>query len=530
MQFVHTLVVVWLAGGSLMLTNQVVCCFVSFVGTTRRSCVSCQYRHPHYRWFRPQQRNGHITATVCCDLIMTSALEALDDCRDKKGTTESSKIRLHWIDPATTAGANHRDNSDMKNNDDTMTTTTCGAMDNLYYDSTTNTNSDNDNDIRLRNMPLYPIPAVYLPNTMGETRLINNIERRNIQMILDCGGVGGCFCTVLKVLDTGRIATVGTLLRIVHMDIQTIHPIPPTTTTTSTTTTTTPSLNQIQRIVVTCQPESIVDILYIENPVACTMEYRLQHPNEYLRGTVCVRRPINNDMDIMNTKNMTNIQCLCDRLYTDYNVVRQYYWNGVGMIDNTMPPISNIELSKALPMVQSSQEFVHNFWKMANIWQTLCETVFATRQRILNADRNEMLVDAAIRKGGALQLPIHLDDITSTIDRQNIQRMEELAQELWQDLRLDPCIDFQKLLVASSLSSSSTTNTNNQQQLEESLNHFANMISRERFRLEELQSVQQTSSLATTDQLGHESTSLPIQPMIDTSGHRRKGAWFEDDW
>ena len=74
------------------------------------------------------------------------------------------------------------------------------------------------------------------------------------------------------------------------------------------------------------------------------------------------------------------------------------------------------------------------FWRVAKVWQSLCETVREGKQLALVADRNELLVAAAIRKGGGpLKLPVHVEDV-DPMDRMRVQALELRAQERWFDM------------------------------------------------------------------------------------------------
>jgi len=363
-------------------------------------------------------------------------------------------------------------------------------------------------------MPLYPLPAVYLPNTdPSNSCLLRNTERRNVQMALDCG-VGGEFCVVLRAIDTGRIATIGTVLRVLHLDVQ--HHQQRTTsrgsssphqqpvddaTAKAQTTTSNNNMKDIQRILVTCRPVSTVQIVQIENPQAASLAYRLQQPYEYLRASV-------REVDEKNgPSSSSSLESLCHQIEEDYQAVREFYWEGVGADD--LPPFCRDRLAEALP--EDSPCMTHlQFFKTADVWQSLCETVREGRHLTMAADRNELLVDAAMRSSnGPLQLPIHLEDV-STEDRQRVQKLEATAQQLWWDLRLDPCLDFQKLL--------------NMSEHEERVRYFAAMVAQERGRLEELASSATVSSSA--------ASAAPYNKAKaeEQNKENRKGAWFEDDW
>ncbi len=114
------------------------------------------------------------------------------------------------------------------------------------------------------------------------------------------------------------------------------------------------------------------------------------------------------------------------------------------------------------------------------------------------SDRNELLIDAAIAKGGPLNLPVHVEDLLLE-DRQKVQELEVLAQQQWLSLQLDPTMDFQVLLSLETY--------------EKRLQYFASMVHRERTRLERLLQV---------DQNGKKDVDKKTEKVPN------KGAWFDD--
>eukprot|EP00536_Pseudo-nitzschia_multiseries_P015180 jgi/Psemu1/311813/fgenesh1_kg.833_\ len=82
--------------------------------------------------------------------------------------------------------------------------------------------SDEANNVA--SLPLYPINDVYLPSAVNHT--LYNVEPQNIQMALNLLSEqkqdSARFCVVLRARDTGRIASVANVLRIVDSDVQRI--------------------------------------------------------------------------------------------------------------------------------------------------------------------------------------------------------------------------------------------------------------------------------------------------------------------
>lgn len=336
-------------------------------------------------------------------------------------------------------------------------------------------NEGNHLEDECHSLPLYPLSACYLP--IGQHQL-RNIEPRNLKMALDLG-VGGRFCVALSAQDTGRIASVGTVFRILHMDTQND-----------------PASGKLARILLTCQAEELVNIQRINNPEVALWENRLKRSDQYLVATVCPRP------DAWWNSNSNHAQPIYKTILEDYDIVSHMYQTGVGTDD--LPPFSRKRLEDLLPLRSlndTSMDDSSSFWQMTQDWQTLCYTVREGRQIALGSDRNELLIDAAMRKGGPLNLPVHVEDLLLE-DRQKVQDLEVNAQQQWLSLQLDPTIEFQLLL---------SFNTH-----QERLEYFASMIHRERKRLETI--IQQTGSQAKID--------LDKKTVIKP----QKGAWFDDSF
>ena len=315
-------------------------------------------------------------------------------------------------------------------------------------------------------MPLYPIGATYLPSKT--THFLNNMEPRNVQMALDLSRLpmDRKFCVVLSAADTGRIASVGTIMSIVDIDVQRVEK------------------DMIRKIRVTCRPEATVDIMGIINPQAASWENRIKKSPEYLKAKVRYR----NDMS-------GKEEALVTSILEDYNAIRDLYLSGTGT--QNLPPFAIKTLKDALSeWTESNFDDDTKFWTSLEQWQTLCNTVRENQQMSLSTDRNEIMVAAACAKGGPLKLPIHEEDLPPDVRRQ-LQDMEVQAQQGFMDMGMDPCLDFQVLLSLPSYSAK--------------LQFLSTMISRERQRLENLQ---REGSLAAI------SPEIPSQP--------KKGAWFDD--
>jgi Lon protease-like protein len=348
---------------------------------------------------------------------------------------------------------------------------------------TSPTRNENIDDSSLTSlMPLYPLPATYLP-VQGTNFTLNNVEPRNLQMALDLmddddsndstGKGSRCFCAVLRATDTGRIASVGTVLKILDIAKQERD-------------------DQLIRIVVTCQAQEAVEICSIENPKAASYEQRLRRSPEYLKARV---RPLQPQTQVDESSIDARI---LSQLVEDFGLVKTMYKLGVG--SHKMPPQALVKIADALPTWTTSdfESGDQAFWNAAQVWQSLCYTVLHGRQMMLSTDRNELMVAAASQKGGPLKLPIHMEELNPAA-RRRIETMEVRAQEEFFDLGLDPCLDFQAMISLASRA--------------ERIQLLSQLVSRERRRLEMV--AQQIKQIETIE------TNEPEEPP--------KGAWFNDD-
>jgi len=337
--------------------------------------------------------------------------------------------------------------------------------------NTTNSNSNNENEDNDNAfvIPIYPIPALYLPYG---NHTLNNVEPRNLKMALDLNcTTDKLFCVTMVAADSGRISRFGTLLRINELE-PTYDPYDNTT---------------LIRITVYCQSEGIVEICDIQNPEAASRKQRLLKSPEYLKGRV-VRRN-----DSLGTSSSFSKEVI-SKMIQNFNLIKTMY--KMGICSKEMPLNSLTNLASAMPSWTESELLESNIWKVAQIWQSVCLTIQEGRQQLLNSDRNEFMVAAASKKSGPLKLPIHMEDLEPQ-DRQYLQELEVRAQREFWELKMDPCLDF---LAMMSLDTD-----------EERISWLSHLISRERERL---------------DIAAKQFTPVKIEKKEEQS---RKGAWFNDD-
>jgi hypothetical protein len=369
-----------------------------------------------------------------------------------------------------------------------------------WFDPTESIDLNGINDYSCLTLPLYPLSATYLP-AMRVNHTLNNVQPKNICMALDLVSAESTdtrFCVALSTVDTGKIASVGVIMRVLEIEPQERD-------------------GTVVRVKVTCRCEEIVNILRVENPDAASLESRIRRSDNYLMARVqpyhlgSSSPPVSLESSSTTTTTTgstttTNREDRGDsgvaqKLVDDYNAVRQLYLDGTGK--NDLPPFALATLTKDLPALSlsSSSSLLTDsalFWQTAQMWQTLCYTVREGRQMRLSVDRNEIMIASAMKKGGPLKLPVHMEDL-GPADRRQLEEMEVEAQREWVALGLDPCLDFQVLLTL--------------REAEDRVAFLARMIHRERLRLEEIARQPAT----------------PVEEKAEPEP-QRKGAWFDDDW
>ena len=325
-------------------------------------------------------------------------------------------------------------------------------------------------------IPLYPIPAVYLP-VAGVNHTLNNVEPRNIQMTLDLTSEksDGMFCLALRAADTGRIARVGTLMKLLHADPHYAS-----------------DDGTIARFTVTCVALEPVTIDSINNgQEAENRVSRLMRSPVYLKANLSRRKAIS-EVDSSGSDQV-------DQLLKDYAFVRCMYIDGVGQDD--IPMFARLRFEEDLDEWSTQMfETDEGFWKAAYSWQRLCNTVREGRQIDLSTDRNEIMIEAASQKGGPLKLPIHMEDLPLDIQQQlrqmEVDRLEEFAFKC----QMDPILDFLVLL--------------QEETLHDRILHLSRMVARERRRLTEAA----LRGGATKE-----------RNKSNFSGQPRRGAWFDNE-
>ena len=317
-----------------------------------------------------------------------------------------------------------------------------------------------NNEEETLRVPLYPLTAVYTPHS-GENHTLVNTEPRNVKMAADL--VAGkwdqsLFCVTLRARDTNRLASVGTLMRLIDTEDRSISGAK-----------TWPGdiLPTLNRVVVTCQAVGIVDIVSVENNGSNIF----LDESEYRVANVKLR-PFTNEAITEGGKNTEEIDLITQQIVADYQKVRSTYINSQSLASNELPKFARKAVHE-LPEL-NTLNYELDFWKLVDTWQVLCNTIRQSKQTQLQGVINEISVQIAMQAKGPLELPVKRRNLPEHVKKQ-LEEMEQSAAADYVELGMEPILDFQEII-----------------SMEGSLDRvrkLAAMIKRERARLEAKESL-----------------------------------------
>ena len=84
-------------------------------------------------------------------------------------------------------------------------------------------------------------------------------------------------------------------------------------------------------------------------------------------------------------------------------------------------------------------------WVVLELWQRYCATRLATAAADARADRDELLIDAKVRQGGAITVPVDITTLPPD-DRRRILENDERASDALRQMELADATAFQALL------------------------------------------------------------------------------------
>ena len=112
-----------------------------------------------------------------------------------------------------------------------------------------------------------------------------------------------------------------------------------------------------------------------------------------------------------------------------------------------------IDMSAAVAALEDAAAHVAQgqWWQALELWQRHCATRTFALQAQSQAERNELLIDASLRKGGVLQIPVQ-EHTLSQDDRRKLLDLDLRAKEALQQMDLDDVESFQAVLESRSAS------------------------------------------------------------------------------
>lgn len=411
-----------------------------------------------------------------CFVRLTSALQATagDLPTALEWLSEENEYDIEWIDPASPTPSSLL--SSVTNED--------------VNDKTYNPCAKSNISEFIR-MPLYPLEACYLPlitptptpttsnsdptnnhiDNSSDYSYIRNVEPRNLKMAIDLkkrvqdhevsssgnphkinhdDGMAR-FCAVLKAYDTGRIATMGTVMKVVEFDEQYLW-----------------DGKTLARVILKCQPEQVVEIKKICNPNAWSSERRILRSEEYLVADVKpfavaddVSSILLNDVGKNDNRNGdVVVSDAIESILQDYEKIKHMYETSMYETSSTSSndqfsmhqyPQFAMDALSNLPKMNSITDET-SFWLACNIWQKICFTIKEAHRVNLQSEVNEITISAALAKGGPLNLPVHREDLPFDVRVQLDQLENEVANNFIKEVRMDPCLQFQYLLTMNRLS------------------------------------------------------------------------------
>ena len=262
-----------------------------------------------------------------------------------------------------------------------------------------------------RAMALYPLPAVYLP---GSNHVIRNVEPRNIAMCRERKEFVAAFLHP----DGSRCASVGALLQ-----VDSVRPAARDTSCQVLASSTPSKVLQVQCTVV---GRALIDSC--QNPE----QWRNPSKDQYLVANVLAYEDAEGD-EVLDAASLEEVE---DELF--------------GLIDSLLDNPEEegaIDVGAAVASLEEAAALASagRLWAALDSWQVHCTTRKAAAAWLARAERNEFLVDAKLKEGGALSIPI--DERTLGLeDRAKLADLDRRAAEAAAQLGLDDVQTFQRVL------------------------------------------------------------------------------------
>lgn len=270
-----------------------------------------------------------------------------------------------------------------------------------------------------RSLALYPLPAVYLP---GTTCTLRNVEPRNIAMARE----QSVFVASLVSPDRSSCARVGTVLRIDEMHAASAD--------TSGQVLASPESSRVLQV--ECTAVERVELVRCDNLEAWTAR------DTYLMAEVVAFHDDEPATEDGGSGGGTDVM---------EEAVEGALFRLVDALLESERSESTIDVGAAVDALEATASHVAAgaWWAALELWQRHCATRTAAAMAQHQAERHEVLIDAALRQGGPLQLPVREASLPSA-DRRKLYDLDRRNAEALGQVGLDDAHSFQACLEATS--------------------------------------------------------------------------------
>ena len=278
-----------------------------------------------------------------------------------------------------------------------LTLSCCGALSWVRFDAPPPTNAANT----AQRYPLYPLRATYMPCGSVELR---NTEPRNVRM---CKETEYFVASLLNAEDGASCAAVGTLLRIDG----------------------------------------------VENATRDSTGQVLARPRDAPRA-LRVRCTAVGRRKLVGIRNGDAYFDAGARLRGEFLVGEFEAYDDEQPTDTTPDNAASALAFLARSLKGDEKRVVEEAatlataetsWRALELWQRYCATRLATAAADARADRDELLIDAKVRQGGAITVPVDITTLPPD-DRRRILENDERAADALRQMELADATAFQALL------------------------------------------------------------------------------------
>lgn len=229
-------------------------------------------------------------------------------------------------------------------------------------------------------MALYPLPAVYLPNSQC---MLRNIEPRNLAMCREQTH----FVSACVTSDSSCCASVGSVLR--------IDDVRPAASDTSGMVLADPMSSNV--LEVRCTVVGRVQLVACQNLEV----WRRPQRDYYLMADVAAYDDEVGQASDMSPEAGGEVDDVPDAIYRLVDALTQSSSSADSTDGGLDTDAAVAALEKAATHAEDGE-----WWEALEIWQTHCATRLAAETTLHRAERNEYVIDAKLRQGGALKIPV----------------------------------------------------------------------------------------------------------------------------